>query len=254
MKTVAIVQARMGSTRLPNKVLREIKGKPMLWYVINRLKFCKNISEVILATTQAQADDPIEGFARENGINYFRGSENDVLDRYYQCAKKYSVEVIVRITADCPLIDPEVVDKVVETFLDHENDCDYASNVLPPTFPDGLDTEVFWFKSLEKAWNEAKYTSEREHVTSYIYKNPDKFKLLNVESNIDYSDLRWTVDTENDFNFVKEVYEKIGKENEIFYMKDIIELIEVIPEIKAINSDSTRNEGYAKSVAEDKLI
>jgi len=252
MKITAIIQARTGSTRLPNKVLLQINGRPLLWHVINRLKFSKKIDEIVLATTVNPSDDLLEDFAKTNGINYFRGSENDVLDRYYQCAKKYEPDVVIRITADCPLIDPEVVDRVVENFIKLKDECDYCANVLPPTFPDGLDTEVFWFKTLEKAWNEAKYNSEREHVTAYIYKNPDKFKLHNVANEIDYSGLRWTVDTENDFNFVKEVYQQIGKDKEIFYMRDILELLEKKPELKEINSNSKRNEGYEKSVAEDK--
>lgn len=254
MKIKAIIQARTGSTRLPNKVLLEINGKPLLWHVINRLSFSKKLDQVILATTDNQADDLLEDFAKKYGINYFRGSENDVLDRYYQCAKLNEADVIVRITADCPLIDPEVVDKVIENFLNNKENCDYCANVLPPTFPDGLDTEVFSFKTLERAWNEAKLTSEREHVTAYIYKNPEKFKLQNVANEIDLSSLRWTVDTENDFKFVKEVYQQLGKDKEIFYMKDILDFLEKNPELKDINSNSKRNEGYDKSLAEDKLI
>ena len=253
MKTSAIIQARMGSSRLPNKALLDIEGKPVLWHVINRLSRSNSIDEIILATTISPADDAIENFAKENGVKYFRGSENDVLDRYYQCAKTNGADIIVRITADCPLIDPEVVDKVVDYFKGHIGEYDYVANVIPPTYPDGLDTEVFSFKTLEKAWNEARLTSEREHVTAYIYKNPKKFRLFNVTNDKDYSEFRWTVDTENDLAFVREIYKRFGGK-EMFYMEDIVSLLDKNPEIAAINSDSIRNEGYAKSVAEDKLI
>lgn len=254
MKAAAIIQARMGSTRLPGKVMHEIEGKPILWHVVNRVGLSKNINEVIIATTDSPQDDTIESYAKENGISYFRGSENDVLDRYYQCAKTYGVDIAVRITADCPLADPIVIDRVVGFFKEHQNEYDYVANVIPPTFPDGLDTEVFSFNTLEKAWKEAKYTSEREHVTAYIYKNPDKFKLYNITNDSDCSGLRWTVDTENDLAFVREVYKRFGKDNDIFYMDDVINLLNNNPELADINSGSQRNEGYAKSVAEDKLI
>lgn len=254
VKTVVIVQARMGSTRLPNKVLLDIEGEPTLWRVINRLSYTKTVDEIIIATTESPSDDAIENFAKENGIKYFRGSENDVLDRYYQCAKNHQADTIVRITADCPLIDPRVVDKIVGFFKEHQDIYDYVSNVIPPTFPDGLDTEVFSFSALEKAWKEAKYTSEREHVTAYIYKNPNKFKLYNITNDIDYSALRWTLDTENDLIFIREVYKMLGKDNEIFYMEDVIQLLNKNPELKNINSDNTRNEGYIKSLAEDRVV
>lgn len=255
MSTIAIVQARMGSSRFYGKVLKEVCGKAVIEHIINRLKHGKRIDKIVLATSSTENDNVIADFCSDKGIPFFRGSENDVLDRFYQAAKHSGAvegDSIVRITGDCPLIDPVIVDEVIKVF--EEKGSDYCSNVIPPTFPDGLDVEVFKFETLEKAWKEAKLMSEREHVTTYIYKNPDKFKLDNLANEIDYSGLRWTVDTENDFKFVKQVYEKMGKDREIFHMRDVLELLEKEPELKEINCESKRNEGYEKSLKEDKLV
>jgi len=197
MKKIAtIIQARMGSMRLPNKVLSEIEGKSMLWHLVNRLKHAKKSSETIIATTISEDDKKILDFAEENNLKSYAGSVNDVLDRYYQTALKYNIDVVVRITADCPLIDPQVFDEVIEVFL--ENDCDYASNTHPPTYPDGLDLEIFSFEALERAWKVAKLASEREHVTPYIWKNQDLFKQINIHNDEDLSYMRWTVDEKRD--------------------------------------------------------
>lgn len=165
----AIIQARMGSTRFPGKVLKEILGKSILWHLISRIEKAKLINEIVIATTKNEIDRPILKFAEENGIKSYAGSEEDVLDRYYQAAKKFSADPIVRITADCPLMDPEVIDSVVQFYLD--NKYDYVANTLEPiTFPDGMDVEVFSFKNLEKIWKEAILPSQREHVTFYFWK------------------------------------------------------------------------------------
>lgn len=251
--TVAIIQARMGATRLPGKVLREILGKPILWHVIERIKRCKLIDQVIIATTNIDGERPILELAKRMGIASYSGSEDDVLDRYYQAAKRYQADIIVRITSDCPLVDPQVTDKVVKFFLDNKPGFNYVSNTLNPTYPDGLDTEVFSFATMEKAWKEAKLKSEREHVTAYIVKHPEIFKLGNVENEEDLSHMRWTVDEERDFEFVKKVYERLYKPNQVFLMRDILALLKAYPDLADINKGINRNEGYIKSVLSDKV-
>jgi len=251
MKITAIIQARMGSTRLPGKIIKEIAGEPMLWRVIERVRQSKKIGEIIIATTLNKEDEEVREFARKRGVKVFSGSENDVLDRYYQTALYFNKpEIIVRITSDCPLIDPEIIDKTVEFFL--ENDLDYASTGrIQSTFPDGLDTEVFRFSALEKAWRESSLASEREHATPYIWKNPRIFKIGEFKNEKDLSYLRWTVDEEKDLNFVREVYKKLYKKGEIFYMKDVISLIEKHSELLGKNKGIIRDEGYLKSLKED---
>lgn len=249
---VAIIQARIGSSRLPGKTMKHILGKPMLWHLINRLKQSQLIEKIVIATTNNAKDETILEMAKELGIDSYAGSEDDVLDRYYQAAKKYNAEVVVRITADCPLIDLHIVDKVIQRFL--EGDCDYATNALIRTYPDGLDVGAFSYTVLEKVWKEARWSSEREHVTSYIYKNPDKFRLASVQNDIDLSHLRWTVDEDSDLEFVKQVYEHLYREGHIFYMEDILELLKRYPHLEKINEGIATNEGYAKSVKEDRLV
>jgi len=249
-KVAAIVQARVSSTRLPKKILKDIVDKPLLWHLIMRLKSAKQINQIIIATTSKKEDNSIVKLAKETAVESFRGSEEDVLDRYYQAAKKYKVEIIVRITADCPLADPKLVDKIIKCFLN--NNFDYISNVHPPTYPDGLDVEVFSYATLEKTWRKAEKLSEREHVTSYIWKHPEIFKLGNVENEKDLSCMRWTVDEKRDLKFVKEIYRRLYKNNKIFYMEDILNLLKNEPELSKINRGISRNEGYAKSLKEDR--
>lgn len=247
-RIVAIIQARVGSTRLPGKVLKDICGKPMIWHVIERVKKAKLVEKVIVATTVKEEDDEIVKIAEQCGVKSFRGSEDDVLDRYYQAAKELGADVIVRVTADCPLIDPLIIDKTIEFFL--KGNFSYVSNALKPTFPDGLDVEVFSFEALHKAWEKATKLSEREHVTPYIWKHPEDFKIGNFESGLDFSHLRWTVDKEEDLQFVREVYKRIGKE--FFHMEDILELLRKHRELTDINRGIRRNEGYEKSLREDR--
>ena len=231
---VAIIQARMGSTRLPNKVLSDIVGRPMLWHILNRVKKSEFIDDIILATTTDKKDDDIVEFAKEHGIIIFRGSNDDVLDRYYQAANENNVKNIVRITADDPLKDPDVIDKIIKIYK--KNGLDYVSNTIEPTYPLGLDTEVFSFEALERAWNEADKKFEREHVTPYIWMNPDKFDILNVRyEGEDLSDLRWTVDTKEDLCFARAVYDKLFKDEKVFLMNDVLNLLEKYPEISRIN-------------------
>ena len=235
MKVVAIIQARMGSTRLPGKVMKEILGKPVILWDLDRVSLSKLIDEIVVAIPYGKENDVIVDTIKEynDKIIVTRGSEDDVLDRYYQAAVQTNADVVVRITSDCPLIDPVVIDNVIEHFLD--NDCDYCSNSLTRTYPRGLDTEVFSFKSLETGWNEAKKDYEREHVTPYIIENPDKFKLLNVANDINLSHLRWTLDTKEDFEFINAVYKRISQKKQLFLMDDVLELMDKEPEMIDIN-------------------
>jgi len=244
-----IIQARMGSTRLPGKILKKVdKDIPSLQYTINQLKFSKNIDKIVIATTDLAEDDVIETFVKKQNLDCFRGNAENVLDRYYQCAKKFRFDGIVRITADCPLIDPFITDQVIQVFID--SGCDYVPNVFPRTFPDGLETEVIRFSSLEIAWKNAKLPSEKEHVTSYFKNNKEKFRIKNVENDINLSDLRWTLDYEEDLQLIQEIIKKI-KKNPI-QMKDVLELFAREPNLLQINKNHAPNEGYQKSLEEDK--
>ena len=244
-----IVQARMGSSRLPGKVMMKLDGKnPMVYYVIKQLQNCKLLDAVVIATTNLPEDDTLANFVKDMGISLFRGNPNDVLDRYYQCAKEFSFSDIVRITSDNPLIDPTIVDLVISKYL--EGEFSYVTNFYPRTFPQGTETEVFSFRNLEDVWKNAKKPSEREHVTPFIYNNPNKFKIFNVSNPENLSNLRWTVDTENDFNLVEKILKKI--KNRPVLMKDILELFKQQPNLIKINENYIMNEGYLKSLNDEK--
>ncbi|MBN2328959.1 MAG: glycosyltransferase family protein [Candidatus Omnitrophica bacterium] len=247
---MAVIQARMGSTRLPGKVLMEIGGKPALYHVVSRVRKAAAIDRVVVAATRNPIDDPLQACCETLGVACFRGDEDDVLDRFYQTAVQYPADVIVRITADCPLLDPNVTDHVVHAFL--EGQCDYASNTQVCTYPDGLDTEVFSFQALERAWREARLLSEREHVTPYIKNHPEIFRLKSVENDCDLSALRWTLDEPTDLEFIRAVYENISCE--FFGMEEILTLLQSHPDIGRINQGIERNEGYQKSLREDRIV
>ena len=243
-----IIQARMGSSRLPGKALmKSDSGKPLLYYVTNQLRYCSKVKNLVIATTTNQEDDEIEKFANNNSINVFRGKEKDVLDRYFQCAKKYSFSTIVRITADCPLIDPQIVDKVIEQFF--SENYDFATNTLTRTFPIGTDVEVFSFSALNKAWENAQLPSEREHVTPYL-RNKENSKIINVENTKNISNLRLTVDRIEDFELIKQILNNISI-NPI-HLEDVLELFSRKPELIEINKHINHNEGFNKSLEEDK--
>ena len=232
MRTVAIIQARMGSTRLPGKVLKSIGGETMLARTVRRTQRATLLDEVIIATTVEEADQAIVAESKRLGIKVFRGDEQDVLDRYYQAAKVHDAEVVVRITSDCPLIDPKIIDKVIGAF--YLRKVDYASNSLVRTYPRGLDVEVMTFATLACAWNEAKESFERIHVTPYIYQNPCSFRLLSIATDTDYSGLRWTVDTLEDLELVRKIYQCFTSDE--FSWKDVLRLLTQNPELSAINS------------------
>ncbi len=245
-KIVAIIQARMTSSRLPGKVLIPIAGFPMLYHVAKRVSSAKMVDQTVIATTDDEADNPIEEFCRSNGYACFRGHPYDVLDRYYQAALKFQADVIVRITADCPLMDPELIDSLLRTFLDAK--VDFAANRLPPpwerSYPIGLDIECVHFDALKKAWQEAESQFEREHVMPYLYDQSERFKILLTHHDPDYGKKRWTVDTPQDLEFVKAIFEKFAPQLEFSWL-EVIEVINQNPDLEKINTNIV-----AKNVAD----
>ncbi len=248
-QVIAIIQARMGSTRLCGKVLEEVCGRPLLWHLIYRLRKANTIEDIVLATSRLDEDKILMEKAQEWGLKACAGSPDDLLDRYYQAAREFNADPIVRITADCPLIDPQIVDQVVGEFLKLE---DYDHVGTDGTFPDGLDTGVYSFRALEKAWQEAKLPSEREHVGSYIGNHPELFKTRAISYRLNLSHLRWTVDQEEDLILVREIFSRLFHEGEMFYTEDVLKLLEKEPRLLKINSHIIRNEGYLKSLVQDR--
>jgi len=250
VNTIAIVQARMGSTRLPGKVLAEICGEPMLGFLLQRLRRTAELDRIVVATTTSDEDDVLVDWLESNGVSYFRGSENDVLDRFWQCARIHEADIVVRVTADDPLKDPEVIDQALSE-LRAAAGTDYVSNTIKPTFPEGLDIETFTFQALTRAHQDATLQSEREHVTPYIWKNPNQFNLRCFEMEPNLSSWRWTVDKPEDLAFIRTVMSHLGNEINASY-RDIIRLILSKPELAQINSGTVRNEGYLKTIAMEK--
>ncbi len=252
MKNVAIIQARLGSTRLPNKVLMELlPGKTALECMIERVKLAKNIDRIIVATTNSEKDAPLKSFLNNIGIDSFAGDEDDVLDRYYKAALKFcnNDDIVVRLTGDCPVIDPRIIDLVIDNYK--RTGADFCSNSLEPySFPDGMDTEVFSFGVLKRAWENAVLPSHREHVTFYIWQNPDIFKIFYVRNNKDLSGFRLTLDYREDFLLLQKIYKHF--ENKNFSMSDIIVYLEQNLDIKNINSEAVRNSGWQSALEKDK--
>ena len=242
MSTVAIIQGRVGSTRFPNKIFADLCGKPFIWHVVNRLRYVKAIDKIVLATTTNPQDNELEKWALNEGLDCFRGSESNVLERFYEAAKFYEAKIIVRITADDPFKDSNVIGNVID--LVKNNQIDFAYNNNPPAFPEGLDTEVFTFETLENAFLNAKDEFEKEHVTQYFYRHPELFTQINLLNSENLSHLRWTVDTVDDYNFTKFIYEKLYIDGENFTMNEIIEVIKQNPEILKLNSQVERSSMY----------
>lgn len=242
MKTIAIVQARMGSTRLPGKVLKVVAGKPLLWHLFNRLKYSKEVHDIVLATSESPQDDALQGFAEEFEFPYFRGSEKDVLDRYYQAATKFNAGTVVRITGDSPLIDPKIADRIIRKHLSSRTD--YTSNTVKKTYPIGLAVEVFRYEALERANKEAKRRHEKEHVTPYFYLHPEKFKIQSVEARgkLRRPDLRLTLDTLEDLTLIKEIFGELYQPGRMFYTEDIIDLFGRKPKLAKINAGVRQKE------------
>ncbi|MDO8430349.1 MAG: glycosyltransferase family protein [bacterium] len=251
----AIIQARMGSTRLQGKVLKKVLGKTMLEYQIERVKRAKTINQIILATTTNSENKKIIQLAQKLKVRAFAGSENDVLDRYYQAATRFGIDdVIVRLTGDCPLTDPNIIDRVVRFYLKNKKSCQYANNVDPPTFPDGMDVEVFSFNILKEAWQKADLLSEREHVTPYIRNHPEKFKIKNLKSRKDLSRPRLVLDNKEDFILIGKIFTALYPKNKNFDLEDILEFLKKNSKLILINSHIQRNEGMLKSLRIDRKI
>ncbi len=249
---IAIIQARAGSSRLPNKVMKYLEDKTVLEHVVSRVRTSRYIDEVFVATTIDKNNLPLVQLCSSQNIRVFCGSEDDVLDRFYQLAKLIHPDHIVRITSDCPVIDPEIIDLIIENHL--RSNSDYTSNTILDSFPDGLDTEIFSFSALEKAWFEAKLSSEREHVTPYIKKHPDLFAIKSIVSEINYANKRWTLDTDSDFRFLTVLFSNLYNSNPLFGMREILNLLDEQPSLEIINSNIIRNEGYLKSLKNDDTV
>lgn len=243
MSVNAIIQARCGSTRFPNKVFALIDGKPLIWHVVNRLKYATKIDDIIVATTVSEKDDKIEEWCKENNVHCFRGSEENVLNRYYSASEAFPSDYVVRITADDPFKEPKVIDAVITKLI--EEGYDHVTNNLPPSFPEGLDCEAFKKSALDRSEKEAETAFEREHVTQYIYHHPEIFKIGNVSNPENLSYLRWTVDKDVDFEMVKAVYAHRNPANKgILLMDEILEILKANPEIEKINSEVERSAMY----------
>ena len=252
MKYVGMIQARCGSSRLPNKVLKDLSGKTDLQWVIERVRRSRLLDEVMVVTSIEKDNLPLIKLCAELGVRVFVGSEDDVLDRYYQAARLVNPEYIVRVTADCPLFDWRYLDMAGELI---ENDTDYMA-AMTESFPDGEDIEIIRYAALEESWREAKLVSEREHVTLFVKNHPDRFKIQNLECPIRGVGLkRWTLDENEDYEFIRTIYQhfiSLGKED--FVTEEILEFLNENPELEKINSMYTRNEGLQKSILNDKVI
>lgn len=249
---VAVLQARATSSRLPGKVLKPILGTPMLAHQIARIRRSKRIGTLVLATSADGSDDPVAALAASLGIECFRGSLEDVLDRFYRAAVSHRPEHVVRLTGDCPLADPDVIDRAVALHL--ESGADYTSNCLEATWPDGLDVEVCRFAALEQAWKEAALPSQREHVMPFINRQPQRFRIVHLKDAVDRSAMRWTVDEPDDFEFIRRVYEALHPANPAFGTADVLALLERDPDLAALNARFPRNEGLEKSLEKDRTL
>tara|TARA_Y100000768_G_C23990707_1_gene692517 strand:- start:2003 stop:2809 length:807 start_codon:yes stop_codon:yes gene_type:complete len=251
IKVVAISQARMNSSRFPGKILQKIDSSTLLDIHIKRILMAKKINKFILATTTNKEDDVIAKHCEDNNLLSYRGSERDVLDRFFQASKIHKCDYILRLTSDCPLIDPKLIDKIIEYCQYKE--LDYCSNTLSPTYPDGQDIEIIKISALKKAWKEAKKNSDREHVTPYIWRNSNYlggeiFNSYNFEEGYDYGDLRMTVDTVEDFMLIKAVIKKMGLN---CTWKEYSDYIKSNSSLYNINVNNNRNDGYIKSIQKD---
>ncbi len=243
-----IIQARMCSTRLKGKVLHKINPEEtVLSFLIKQITNCKSLKTVVVATTELEEDDVIVDFLKSYDVEIFRGNSENVLDRFYHCAKKFKFSTIVRLTADNPLIDPQIVNDSIQKYSN--SDCDYLTNSIDRTFPNGTEVEIFSFNALETAWKFAKKKSEREHVTPYFYNNPNKFKIHHFKQKQDQSKFRYSIDRKEDYLLVLKILSKINTRP--IKTSDIIELLTNYPEIKKLNSHIIPNEGYVKSISED---
>ena len=244
----AIIQARMGSTRLPGKVLKDLNGISLLENIITRVGKCTTVDEILVATTTNPLDDELVQWCMEHKIKCFRGDENNVLKRYFDAASYIKADIVIRITADDPFKDPNVIDAVVKQLID--NRLDFSFNNCPPSFPEGLDTEVFTYEAIKRAVESDTSDFEKEHVTQYFYHNPDLFKMMNYSYDKDVSDIRLTVDSSEDFELAREIYSELAPNGEMFYLEDILRLMEKCPSLKDLNKNVKRSAMYAKDNSE----
>ncbi len=247
----------MGSSRLPGKVMMQLAGKPLLLRLYERVAAANYTDTVIIATTEDDDDDPIVSLCKDNDIKYYRGNSNDLLDRHYKAALPFNPGAVVKIPSDCPLIDPDIIDKVLKYYIDNKNIFDFVSNLHPASYPDGNDVEIFSASALKDAWLNAKKELEREHTTPYFWENLDNFNVGNVqwESGKDYSmSHRFTIDYEQDYEFIKRVYEELYTEEKIFSLQDILNLLDEKPEIKNINEKYAGVNWYRNHLDELKTI
>tara|TARA_B100000795_G_C22710480_1_gene403334 strand:+ start:194 stop:970 length:777 start_codon:yes stop_codon:yes gene_type:complete len=247
---LSIVQARVDSSRLSNKVFADISGKPLIERVLDRVRQSQYIDNIVIATSENDLDINILNWCNDNKILCCRGSENNVLERFYRCAEIHRADIIVRITADDPFKDPDIIDYAIKLLLTGK--FDYVSNTITPTFPEGIDVEVFTFSALKKAFYGAKLSSEKEHVTPYIWKNKKLFSIYNFENTENLSKHRWTIDYSEDLDFVRAVYNFFKDKEGVFSMQDILSLLQQYPELNNIQKKIQRNEGYIKSINMEK--
>jgi spore coat polysaccharide biosynthesis protein SpsF len=256
-KIVTVIQARMGSSRLPGKVLLPLAGKPLLLRMYERVSLTNYAGKIVIAITEDQSDNELAVLCQKNGLNVFRGSSLDLLDRHYKTANKYNAEAVAKIPSDCPLIDSDIIDKVILYYINNSDKFDFVSNLHPPSYPDGNDVEIMSFEALERAWINAKKDFEREHTTPFIWENTDKFRIGNVvwETGLDYSMThRFTIDYLADYNFINKVYNELYPKNERFGLIDILKLLEEKPEIKKINDKYVGVNWYRNHLNELKTI
>ncbi len=240
MKTVAIIQARMGSTRLPGKVLKDLCGQSVLAHVVNRVGASALVDEIVVATTDDPIDDAIVRAASDLGVAVFRGSESDVLARYFGAAQQHQADVVIRVTSDCPLFDSSVLEKMLSVFFKSQNQSislDYLSNTLARAYPRGLDAEIFTFEALQQAYKNAHASYEREHVTPYLYQHPELFHLQNFGCDQDHSAHRWTLDTEEDWMLISKIYGHLYSDGQIFSTEQVLGLLGQYPEFVLLNAD-----------------
>lgn len=257
MKIVGIIQARTGSKRFPKKVLMPILGKTLIEHMVERVKKSKYLDEIWIATTKLKSDDILESLAKGLKIKVFRGNVNNVLSRYYEISKLSKADVIVRLTGDCPIHDGKLIDKIILYFLNNFKDFDYLSNTVKPTFPDGLDVEVFKSDFLEETYKNAVSPIDQEHVTTYMYKNilqKNNNRIGHFINSQDYSEFRWTVDEKVDFKLIEEIYKNLYPINKFFSWEDAIQFINKNNYLKKINNDILRNEGYYNQINRNKNL
>jgi len=256
-KVVIVVQARMSSTRFPGKILKPILGKSLLSRMIERLQMISHKATIVIATSDSDQDNVIEAEAQAIGVPCFRGSLNNCLDRHYQAGKQFDADVVIKIPSDCPLIDPRIIDKILDYYFDHEGEYDFVNNLHPATWPDGNDVEIMTMACIEKAWKEATRPLEIEHTTPYIWENPDKFRIANItwDTGLDYSmSHRFTIDYPEDYEFINRVYEELYPQKLDFSCDDILKLLETKPGIYQINSGYAGVNWYRNHLDELKTV